>query len=61
MPGHPLLINGDLPKLVHPVPRFIPDADLAKLTDAIRNLNCPYRRAALLVHAGAEPAAARSA
>ena len=49
MPGHPLLINGDLPKLVHPVPRFIPDADLAKLTDAIRNLDCPYQRAALLI------------
>ena len=31
MPGHPLLINGDLPKLVHPVPRFIPDADLARM------------------------------
>ncbi len=49
MPGRPLLINGDLPKLVHPVPRFIPDGDLAKLTDAIRNLECPYQRTSLLI------------
>lgn len=49
MPGRPLLINGDLPKLVHPVPRFIPDAELATLTDAIRNLGCPYQRASLLI------------
>ena len=49
MPDRPLLINGDLPKLVYPVPRFIPATELAVLTDAIRRLECPYQRASLLV------------
>jgi site-specific recombinase XerD len=49
MPNRPLLINGDLPKLVHPVPRFIPAAELGVLTDAIRQLECPYQRTSLLV------------
>lgn len=49
MPNRPLLINGDLPKLTQAVPRFIPAAELASLTDTIRDLDCPYQRASLLV------------
>jgi integrase len=49
MPTRPLLIAGDLPRIAHPLPRFIPDAELAPLTEAIRSLECPYQRAALLV------------
>jgi site-specific recombinase XerD len=49
MPTRPLLIAGDLPKIPRAVPRFIPDHELAPLTDAIRALPCPYQRAALLV------------
>jgi integrase len=49
MPARPLLIAGDLPKIPRAVPRFIPDAELAPLMDAIRALPCPYQRAALLI------------
>ncbi len=49
MPARPLLIAGDLPKIPRAVPRFIPDAELAPLMDAIRELVCPYQRTALLI------------
>jgi site-specific recombinase XerD len=48
-PAHPLLAVGDLPKTPERVPRYIPDADLARLMEAIRALECPFQRAALLV------------
>lgn len=49
MPTRPLLMNGDLPKLTRPVPRFIPDDELSTLMDAIRELRCPFQRGALLI------------
>lgn len=49
MPGCPLLMNGDLPKITRAVPRFIPDAELTVLMDAIRAIQCPFQRAALLI------------
>jgi integrase len=48
MPTRPLLLAADLPKTPRAIPRFIPDADLAPLMQAIRALPCPYQRAALL-------------
>jgi integrase len=49
MPGRPLLMNGDMPKVTQPVPRFIPEEELTVLMDAIRGLDCPFERAALLI------------
>jgi integrase len=49
MPDRALLLAGDLPKIPRAVPRFIPDAELAPLTEAIRALPCPYQRSALLI------------
>jgi integrase len=49
MPTRPLLIHGDLPKMTQAVPRFIPEAELKPLMEAIRTLECPYQRAALLL------------
>ncbi|WP_207081515.1 tyrosine-type recombinase/integrase [Nocardioides sp. S5] len=49
MPGRPLLMNGDLPKITRAVPRFIPDNELTVLMDAVRALECPFQRAALLI------------
>ena len=48
-PAHALLGAGDLPKTPERVPRYIPDADLARLMEAIRAVECPFQRAALLV------------
>jgi hypothetical protein len=49
LPAHALLAVGDLPKTHERVPRYIPDAELARLMDTIRALNCPVQRTALLV------------
>jgi integrase len=49
VPAHALLAVGDLPKTPERVPRYIPDAELARLMDAIRALDCPFQRTALLV------------
>lgn len=48
-PTRPLLGSGDLPKMPHRVPRYIPEDELARLMTAIRSLECPYQRAALLI------------
>lgn len=48
MPTRPVLDWRDLPRLPARVPRFIPEGELARLMDAIRALQCPYQRAALL-------------
>ncbi len=48
MPGRPLLDGRDQPRPSATVPRFIPAAELAKLMEAIRTLDCPFQRAALL-------------
>ena len=49
MPAHRVLGAGDLPRMVKALPRFIPEDQLAALMTAIRALDCPHRRAALLV------------
>src|SRR6185312_9080861 len=49
VPAHPLLSHGDLPKLPQRIPRYIPEDELERLMAAIRSLQCPYQRAALLV------------
>jgi len=49
VPSRQLLSARDLPKRVHCVPRYIPEPDLSRLMEAIRSLDCPYQRAALLV------------
>src|SRR5512135_1867877 len=40
---------GDIPKIPERVPRYIPEEELARLMRAIRELACPYQRAALLI------------
>lgn len=49
VPGRQLLGRGDFPRKVHRVPRYIPEEELARLVEAIRSPECPYRRTALLV------------
>jgi integrase len=49
VPPRPLMGIGDLPKMPYRVPRFIPDDELERLMTAIRTLECPYQRAALLI------------
>ena len=49
VPRRQLLDCSDAPRMPLRVPRFIPAGELAKLMDAIRALDCPYQRAALLV------------
>jgi len=48
VPRHALVSGRDKPRLLYRVPRFIPDNELARLMDAIKALECPYQRAALL-------------
>jgi site-specific recombinase XerD len=49
VPAIPLLHQGDLPKLPQRIPRYIPEDQLDRLMPAIRALECPYQRAALLI------------
>lgn len=49
VPGRPLLGPGDLPKTPLRVPRYIPADELNRLMQAIRTLECPFQRAALLI------------
>lgn len=49
VPGRPLLQVGDLPKMPYRIPRYIPDEELGPLMQVIRELECPYQRAALLI------------
>jgi len=44
-----LFTRGDIPKIPKPLPRFIPDHELAKLMTAVEQLPNPYQRAALIV------------
>lgn len=48
-PPRPLLGARDLPKRPNRVPRFIPTEELDRLMAAIRALECPYQRAALII------------
>ena len=49
VPGRVLFTRGDIPKITHPLPRFIPDHELAALMNAVDQLPDPYQRAALIV------------
>ena len=49
VPRRPLLQSGDLPQLPSRIPRYIPEHELDQLMPAIRALQCPYQRAALLI------------
>lgn len=49
VPGRTLLGPGDAPKPPHSVPRYIPTDELARLMPAIRDIECPLQRTALLV------------
>lgn len=48
-PPQPLIDSRDLPKRPNRVPRFIPAEELDRLMAAIRTLECPYQRAALII------------
>jgi site-specific recombinase XerD len=49
VPSHLPLLHCDLPKLPKSIPRYIPQPELDQLMPAIRALDCPYQRAALLI------------
>jgi hypothetical protein len=48
-PTYPVVAAGDLPKIPQRVPRYVPEPELTQLMDAVRALECPYQRAALLI------------
>ena len=48
-PARPILGSRDLPKRPTRLPRFIPSEQLERLMAAMRRLECPYQRAALLI------------
>jgi integrase len=47
-PSYPLITRHDIPRLPKALPRYIPKDQLEQITDAIRELENPYQRAALL-------------
>lgn len=49
VPGYSLIHSTDYPKKVRRLPRFIPKADMRKLTAALDTLEDPYQRAAILI------------
>jgi integrase len=49
VPGRVLFTRADIPKIPRPLPRFIPDHELAALMTAVDQLPDPYQRAALIV------------
>jgi len=48
-PPRPLIGARDLPKRPNRIPRFIPAEELDRLMAAVRTLECPYQRAALII------------
>ncbi|PPD35847.1 MAG: integrase [Methylomonas sp.] len=48
-PARPLIGSRDLPKRPNRIPRFIPAEELDRIMNAIRTLECPYQRTALIV------------
>ena len=44
-----MLLNTDIPRTVQRIPRYIPDHQLEPIMTAIRQLDCPLQRCALLV------------
>ncbi len=55
VPARVLFTRGDIPKIPKPLPRFIPDHELAKLMIAVDELPNRYQRVALIV----DPSAGR--
>jgi len=49
MPARPVLTRMDVPRTVQRVPRYIPEHQLEPIMAAIRALECPQQRCALLV------------
>jgi integrase len=49
MPAHRVMGAGDIPRMVKALPRYIPAEQLSPLMAAIRALECPYQRTALLI------------
>lgn len=49
VPRWPLVARRDMPRRHERVPRYIPEAELARLMDAVRSLRCPIQRASLLL------------
>jgi len=49
IPARVLFSRADIPKINHPLPRFIPEHELAALMTAVDQLADPYQRAALIV------------
>ncbi len=49
VPARVLFTRADIPKISHPIPRFIPDHELVALMSAVDQLANPYQRAALIV------------
>lgn len=49
VPARVLFTRADIPKIAKPLPRFIPDHELAALMNAVDQLANPYQRAALIV------------
>lgn len=49
VPARVLFTRGDIPKIAKPLPRFIPDHELAALMAAVERLPNPHQRAALIV------------
>lgn len=47
--SRPLLGPSDMPRRPERIPRYIPEVELERLMTAMRKLECPYQRAALLV------------
>jgi len=48
-PTRPLIGSRDLPKRPNRIPRFIPAEELDRIMNAIKTLECPYQRTALIV------------
>jgi len=49
VPHRPVVGPGDLPRVPERVPRYIPEDELERLMAAVRTLECPFQRAALLI------------
>jgi integrase len=49
VPARVLFTRADIPKITRPLPRFIPDNELAALMRAVDQLPDPYQRTALIV------------
>lgn len=49
VPQKKIMFNYDLPKRPKALPRYIPESDLKKLMDAVKKLECPYQRNAIII------------